>query len=185
MQLSKLLLLAASFIACAEADPRIHNQKSPRSAKPQVLKSPRQLPAAPKGVQTITSPSNVTIRYKEPGKAGICETTPGVNSYSGYIDLSPDVHAFFWFFESRSNPKTDPITLWLNGGPGSDSLIGLFEGAYTSSQRKNKWLMVCRTWTMQRDQELDDHGESILFQRGLEHDFPVAANWSGRLLPRR
>lgn len=52
---------------------------------------------------------------------------PGVNSYSGYIDLAPNVHVFFWFFESRQNPATDPLTLWLNGGPGSDSLIGLFQ----------------------------------------------------------
>ncbi|KAI9832744.1 MAG: hypothetical protein M1826_001303 [Phylliscum demangeonii] len=87
----------------------------------------RQLPVDPTGVQTITSPSNVTIRYKEPGKEGVCETTPGVNSYAGYIDLAPDAHTFFWFFESRSNPREDPITLWLNGGPGSDSLIGLFQ----------------------------------------------------------
>lgn len=88
----------------------------------------RQLPNEPTGVKTITSPNNVTIRYKEPGKEGVCETTPGVNSYSGYIDLAPDSHTFFWFFESRHDPANAPITLWLNGGPGSDSLIGLFEG---------------------------------------------------------
>ncbi|KAJ5658097.1 Peptidase S10 serine carboxypeptidase [Penicillium longicatenatum] len=87
----------------------------------------RQLPKQPTGVKTIKTANNVTIRYKEPGKEGVCETTPGVNSYSGYVDLAPNVHTFFWFFEARHNPETAPITLWLNGGPGSDSLIGLFE----------------------------------------------------------
>lgn len=88
----------------------------------------RQVPANATGVNTITAPSGAQIRYKEPGKAGVCETTPGVNSYSGYIDLAPDVHSFFWFFEARHSPADAPITLWLNGGPGSDSLIGLFQG---------------------------------------------------------
>ncbi|KAH7093598.1 Alpha/Beta hydrolase protein [Paraphoma chrysanthemicola] len=82
------------------------------------------LPKAVNDYKTATAPNNVTIRYKNPG---ICETTPGVESYSGYVDLTPDVHVFFWFFESRNDPSKDPFTLWLNGGPGSDSLIGLFE----------------------------------------------------------
>ncbi|KAL1604221.1 hypothetical protein SLS59_004014 [Nothophoma quercina] len=82
------------------------------------------LPKETNDYKTASAPNNVTIRYKNPG---ICETTPGVDSYSGYVDLAPDVHVFYWFFESRNNPDKDPFTLWLNGGPGSDSLIGLFE----------------------------------------------------------
>ena len=85
------------------------------------------MPADPTGVTTITSPNGATIRYKEPGLEGVCETTPGVNSYSGYISLNETTNMFFWFFEARENPEHAPLTLWLNGGPGSDSLIGLFE----------------------------------------------------------
>ena len=56
----------------------------------------------------------------------------GVNSYSGYVDLDAHTHMFFWFFEARKNPHTAPITLWLNGGPGSDSMIGLFQGQFAT-----------------------------------------------------
>jgi hypothetical protein len=46
------------------------------------------LPKETSDYQTATAPNNVTIRYKNPG---ICETTPGVDSYSGYVDLAPNV----------------------------------------------------------------------------------------------
>ena len=90
----------------------------------------RGIPANATGVTTIIAPSGAQIRYKQPGQAGVCETTPGVNSYSGYIDLDAETHMFFWFFEARNNPADAPLTLWLNGGPGSDSLIGLFQGMF-------------------------------------------------------
>ncbi|EEQ92086.2 carboxypeptidase D [Blastomyces dermatitidis ER-3] len=86
-----------------------------------------QTPANPEGVKTILSPSGVQIRYKEPGSDGVCETTPGVKSYSGYVDLDEHSHMFFWFFEARHDPANAPVTLFLNGGPGSDSMIGLFQ----------------------------------------------------------
>jgi hypothetical protein len=46
------------------------------------------LPKEVNDYKIATAPNNVTIRYKNPG---ICETTPGVDSYSGYVDLTPDV----------------------------------------------------------------------------------------------
>ncbi|KAF2839186.1 peptidase S10, serine carboxypeptidase [Patellaria atrata CBS 101060] len=87
----------------------------------------RQVPADPTGVTEIISAQGAKIRYKQPGKAGVCETTEGVDDYAGYISLNEKTNMFFWFFEARENPSEKPLTLWLNGGPGSDSLIGLFQ----------------------------------------------------------
>ncbi|KAI4602361.1 hypothetical protein KJ359_009602 [Pestalotiopsis sp. 9143b] len=60
----------------------------------------------------------------------VCETTPGVKSYSGYVNLPADpaegraydAHTFFWFFESRHDPANAPLALWLQGGPGTPSI---------------------------------------------------------------
>ncbi|KAI0662545.1 serine carboxypeptidase [Cubamyces menziesii] len=59
--------------------------------------------------------------------SGVCETTPGVYQASGYGDLTDTESLWFWFFASRNNSDSAPLTLWLNGGPGSSSMIGLFQ----------------------------------------------------------
>jgi hypothetical protein len=119
-------LVAAILFGESAAFMRIPHKSNHPSLKPKPQLRPRQIPAQPTGVQTLISPAGVNITYKPTNET--CETTPGVNSYAGFVNLAPDVHAFFWFFEARKDPANAPITLWLNGGPGSDSLIGLLEG---------------------------------------------------------
>jgi len=91
-------------------------------------------PPKVEGVTVVQSKfhENVSVSFKQPG---ICETTPGVKSYSGYVHLPPDfldgqsypVNTFFWFFEARNSPETAPLSIWLNGGAGASSMTGLLE----------------------------------------------------------
>ena len=59
--------------------------------------------------------------------SGICETTKGVNQYSGYLSVGTNENMWFWFFEARNSPTTAPLATWFNGGPGCSSMIGLFQ----------------------------------------------------------
>ena len=49
--------------------------------------------------------------------------------WSGYLSVpgvgSGTKYYHYWFVESEgTSPESDPVALWLNGGPGSSSLIG-------------------------------------------------------------
>lgn len=87
--------------------------------------------ATASGISTVNS-SVIPGAYLTYKQTTVCETTPGVNSYSGYVHLPPntisgqnyEIHTFFWFFESRNNSATAPLSLWLQGGPGAPSVTG-------------------------------------------------------------
>ena len=61
-----------------------------------------------------------------PVEKSLCDNK--VSQQSGYFNVKSgnDKNYFFWFFESRSNTQaTDPLVIWLTGGPGCSSQLAL------------------------------------------------------------
>eukprot|EP00729_Bicosta_minor_P014982 gene14982-10299_t len=59
--------------------------------------------------------------------SGLCDTT--VKQKSGYFKIDEagktNQNYFYWMFESRSEPSTDPFILWMTGGPGCSGQLAL------------------------------------------------------------
>lgn len=51
---------------------------------------------------------------------------PDVAQTAGRIKVAAHTEYFFWLFESRSDPTTDPLIMWLSGGPACSSQLSLF-----------------------------------------------------------
>lgn len=102
---------------------------------------------------TITSPvdGNITISYKIPAN-GTCQTAFDTQEqYTGWVNIpgAYPTNMFFWFFGARE--PTTQLTIWINGGPGASSMIGLFNengpcevfesgaGQFTTAARDFGW----------------------------------------------
>ena len=69
--------------------------------------------------------------------------------YSGYLEvgsLGKQLH--YVFYTSQNKPATDPVVLWLNGGPGCSSMEGAFmeNGPFVFSETNNSMYANPNSW---------------------------------------
>lgn len=73
--------------------------------------------------QSQSSPDH-SIRVRQQQNSTLCDARS--KQYTGWLDVGSK-HLFFWYFESQNKPSEDPLLLWLTGGPGASSMIGLLQ----------------------------------------------------------
>ena len=55
----------------------------------------------------------------------LCATD--VTQYTGWLDVGSK-HLFFWYFDAQAPQESStPLTLWLTGGPGGSSMLGMLQ----------------------------------------------------------
>ncbi|CVK90858.1 related to carboxypeptidase [Fusarium mangiferae] len=131
--------------------------------------------AKARNLTVVRSPANrdVTVSYKTP--EGVCSTAfDSQKQYTGWVSVPGDypTNLFFWFVEARE--RTDSLTIWLNGGPGSSSLYGFFTGngpCEVVEKGLNEYETLVREWGW-------DRASNMLFidqpnQVGFSYDTPT------------
>ncbi|KAK3682600.1 Alpha/Beta hydrolase protein [Podospora appendiculata] len=124
---------------------------------------------------TIASPVDpgITISYKVPD--GACTTAfDSQQQFTGWVNVPGrfPTNVFFWFVAARV--PTSALTIWLNGGPGSSSMFGLFaeNGPCEVVERgANRLGTAARDWGW-------DRASNMLFidqpnQVGFSYDTPT------------
>lgn len=68
--------------------------------------------------------------------------------YSGYLNVGTNKHLHYLLAESQSNPSTDPLIIWFNGGPGCSSMLGFAQehGPYMMVTNTNYWQVNPWSW---------------------------------------
>lgn len=111
---------------------------------------------------------------------------PSVKQHAGFIPFvgygENNKQFFFWLFETRNgDPKDAPLVIWLSGGPGCSSLMGLFgeNGPCAVSHDGNETQPRAESWNnnanvMWVDQPAEtgfSEGAYVFDEEGVKEDF--------------
>ncbi|KAL3695781.1 hypothetical protein R1sor_009857 [Riccia sorocarpa] len=106
------------------------NRRFPLGQAERMIKALNLLPGVAEGGVELEDDGKPLIekelKLNIRGESGIAGEEIG--QFAGYFKL-PRTHAakmFYFFFESRGNKTTDPVVLWMTGGPGCASELALF-----------------------------------------------------------
>jgi len=68
--------------------------------------------------------------------------------YAGFQPIQQKGSLFFWLFESRGHKDTDPLVIWLTGGPGCSSELALLveNGPYYVNKENNTLRINPYSW---------------------------------------
>ena len=122
--------------------------------------------------QSSFSPTHF-IRIREQNDS-ICEARS--KQRTGWLDVDSK-HFFFWYFESQNDPTNDPLLLWLTGGPGGSSMLGMLQeigpcliNEYGNGTMHNKY-----GWNANANLLFIDQPAGVGFSY-LDKDEPVPSN---------
>ncbi|XP_077498820.1 lysosomal protective protein-like [Amblyomma americanum] len=102
----------------------------------------------------VLSTAAVTIALCQGPPEDEVTSLPGLTNqtsfkqYSGFLQAGGTRRLHYWFVASEGSPETDPVILWMNGGPGCSSLLGLMseQGPFRAVKRGHKLIMNPFSW---------------------------------------
>ncbi|KAJ7202081.1 alpha/beta-hydrolase [Mycena pura] len=143
------VLFVSLFIGCARGQPGPED-------------TPSTFPHAYPGIPTTSFGPDWQNYFEVTASVLPNATDPLNRSFAGNVGVNraghPNATLFFWAFEknngSLTSNSTDPWIIWLNGGPGASSMIGLMTengplrvtGTYSIVQNNLSWHQLADTF---------------------------------------